>query len=155
MKTSNTGHRFISKGKTCFKIHIHTPDDKTLHRSVGFVRIGEKKGLRKAIKLRNELGREMWGKHWNRVLNDPDLIIRLPHTLEPTYLTVTDQGKTLDVCQAMWSDSESNRHCRRYSLNKYGKLGAYIKAKKALLDAHRDVIDILLFMNRINTIDLK
>lgn len=159
MKTSNyqtnTGHRFISKGKTAFKIHIHTPDDKTLHRSVGFVRIGENKGLRKAIKLRNELGREMWGKHWNRILNQPDLITRLPHTLEPTYLTVTDGGKTLDVCQAMWSDRKGERHCRRYSLNKHGKLGAYIKAKKAILKAHRDVIDILLFMNRINTIDLK
>ena len=50
---TNTGHRFISKGKTAFKIHIHTPDDTVLHRSVGFVRIGEKKGLKKAIKLRN------------------------------------------------------------------------------------------------------
>lgn len=57
---TNTGHRFISKAKTAYKIHIHTPDDKVLHRSVGYIRIGERKGLKKAIKLRNELGREMW-----------------------------------------------------------------------------------------------
>ncbi len=43
--TTNTGHRFISKGKTAYKIHIHTPpEDKILHRSVGgFIRLGEEK----------------------------------------------------------------------------------------------------------------
>lgn len=68
---TNTGHRFISKGKTAFKIHIHTPEDTVLHRSVGFVRIGEEKGLKKAIKLRNELGQQMWGKFWRRLWKIP------------------------------------------------------------------------------------
>lgn len=80
---TNTGHRFISKAKTAYKIHIHTPDDKVLHRSVGFVRLGEKKGLKKAILLRNELGSAMWGKFWRRILKDPYLMTRLPHSLEP------------------------------------------------------------------------
>lgn len=81
--TSNTGHRFISKGKTAYKIHIHAPDDKVVHRSVGFIRIGEKKALEKAIQLRNELGKEMWGKFWNRLLKEPYLMTRLPHDSNP------------------------------------------------------------------------
>ncbi|MBO0236589.1 Fe3+-citrate ABC transporter substrate-binding protein, partial [Vibrio parahaemolyticus] len=35
---TNTGLRFISKAETAFKIHIHTPEDKILHRSVGYIR---------------------------------------------------------------------------------------------------------------------
>ncbi|MCV5979335.1 hypothetical protein OFO29_44000, partial [Escherichia coli] len=67
-----------------FKIHIHTPEDKILHRSVGYIRIGEKKGLKKAIRLRNEIGIKLWGKKlWKRVLNEPELFTRLPHSLEP------------------------------------------------------------------------
>ena len=54
-----------------------------LHRSVGYIRIGEKKGLQKAIKMRNELGVSMWGKFWRRLLKDPYLMTRLPHSLEP------------------------------------------------------------------------
>lgn len=85
---TSTGYRFISKSKNCYKIHIHTPNDKVLHRSVGFVRIGEAEGLRKAVQLRNELGRDMWGKFWARVVNDETLITRLPHSIEPEKITV-------------------------------------------------------------------
>ena len=91
--TTNTGYRFISKGKTAFKIHIHTPDDKVLHRSVGFVRIGEEKALKKALNLRNELGCEMWGKFWNRILKDPYLMTRLPHDLEPKIILKAHASK--------------------------------------------------------------
>ena len=78
-----TGYRFISKGQTAFKIHIHTPEDTVLHRSVGFVRMGEDKALKKTIKLRDELGRKLWGKFWPKVLREPYLMTRLPHSLEP------------------------------------------------------------------------
>lgn len=152
---TNTGYRFITKGKTAFKISIHKPDDTYLYKSVGFVRLGEEKALRKAVKLRNEIGKAHWGKFWPRILNEPNLITRLPHTLEPTYITVTDGGKILDVCQAMWTNKNGERCCRRYSLNKYGKLAAYMKAKRAMLEAHKDVLELLKFMDRVSTIELK
>nr|MVG00930.1 iron ABC transporter substrate-binding protein [Vibrio cholerae] len=41
------------------------------------------------------------------------------------------------------------------SINKHGKLAAYTKTKKALLAAHKDCLDILVFMGRLNSIDLK
>ncbi|AUW02765.1 Fe3+-citrate ABC transporter substrate-binding protein [Vibrio campbellii] len=161
---TNTGHRFISKGKTAFKIHIHTPDDTVLHRSVGFVRIGEKKGLKKAIKLRNELGREMWGKFWRRLLKDPYLMTRLPHSVEPKIVhkpnpTLEDPDNR-DTCYiAKWREfndaGEYKYKTVVRSINKYGKLAAYMQTKKALLDAHKDNLEILTFMGRLNSIDLK
>lgn len=159
---TKTGERFISKGKTAFKIRIHKPDDTLLHRSVGFVRLGEEKALKKAIKLRNELGKQLWGKFWPSILNEPNLITRLPHTLEPVLLTTNcgnaENGEyqyKIDVYQAAWSDKNGQRHCRKYSVNKYGKLAAYMKAKRAMLDAHKDVLELLKFMDRVSTIELK
>ncbi|SJN55041.1 Fe3+-citrate ABC transporter substrate-binding protein [Vibrio ruber] len=161
---TNTGHRFISKAKTAYKIHIHTPDDKVLHRSVGFIRIGEKKGLKKAILLRNELGRQMWGKHWRMLLKDPYLMTRLPHSLEPKIIykprPTKDNPNYRDACYiAAWRTYDEQGKCHFKSvvcsINKHGKLAAYTKTKKALLDAHKDYLDILIFMGRLNSIDLK
>lgn len=161
---TNTGHRFISKAKTAYKIHIHTPEDKVLHRSVGFIRIGEKRGLKKAIKLRNELGREMWGKHWRMLLKDPFLMTRLPHSLEPKIIykprPIKDNPDYRDACYiAAWRTYDDDGKCHFKSvvcsINKHGKLAAYTKTKKALLDAHQDYLDILIYMGRLNSIDLK
>ena len=41
------------------------------------------------------------------------------------------------------------------SINKYGKLAAYLKTKKKLLEVHKDNLEILMFMGRIHSIDLK
>ena len=162
--TTNTGHRFISKGKTAFKVHIHTPDDTVLHRSVGFVKIGEEKGLKKAIKLRNELGHKMWGKFWPRLLKDPYLMTRLPHSIEPKIVhkpsPTKDNPDNRDTCYiAKWREmndlGEYKYKTVVRSINKYGTLAAYIQTKKALLDAHKDNLDILAFMGRLNRIDLK
>ncbi len=108
---TNTGHRFISKSErnTAFKIHIHTPDDTLLERSIGYKIIGEKKALKKAIKLRNQLGREMWKKHWSRVLHDETLITRLPHTLEPKIIkkpspTIAEPNKKTPYYMARWTE---------------------------------------------------
>ncbi len=161
---TNTGHRFISKGKTAFKIHIHTPDDTVLHRSVGFVRIGEEKALQKAIKLRNQLGKEMWGKFWPKLLKDPYLMTRLPHSLEPKIVHKPNPTQTdpqhRDTCYiAKWR--EFNEHGEyKYktvvrSISKYGKLAAYSQTKKALLDAHQDNLELLTFMGRLNSVHLK
>ncbi|MCL9782124.1 Fe3+-citrate ABC transporter substrate-binding protein [Vibrio sp. S4M6] len=161
---SNTGHRFISKAKTAYKIHIHTPDDTVLHRSVGFVRIGEEKGLKKAIRLRNELGLAMWGKFWRRLLKDPYLMTRLPHSLEPKVIykprPKIDDPDFKDECYiAAWRnyDNKGNLMYRSVvcSVNKHGKLGAYTKTKKALLEANKSNLEILEYMGRVSSIDLK
>ncbi|PJC86031.1 Fe3+-citrate ABC transporter substrate-binding protein [Vibrio sp. HA2012] len=161
---TNTGHRFISKGKTAFKIHIHTPDDTVLHRSVGFIRIGEEKALQKAISLRNELGYEMWGKFWKRILQDPYLMTRLPHELEPKIIykahsTKENPDHKEKYYIAKWREYTDDGKCKHRStlcsINKYGKLAAYLKTKKKLLEVHKDNLEILMFMGRINSIDLK
>lgn len=161
---TNTGHRFISKAKTAYKIHIHTPDDKVLHRSVGYVRIGEKKGLQKAIRLRNELGSEMWGKFWRRILKDPYLITRLPHSLEPKIIykprPTKHDPEARDECYiAAWRNYDDNGRLIYKSvvcsIKKHGRLGAYTKTKKALLDANKDNLEILEFMGRLTSIALK
>ena len=162
--TTNTGHRFISKAKTAFKIHIHTPDDKVLHRSVGYVKIGEKKGLKKAIKLRNELGSAMWGKFWRKLLKDPYLMTRLPHSVEPKIIFNLDQLKLIltrkDECYiAAWRNYDKNGKLIYRSIvcsiKKHGRLAAYTKTKKALLEANKDNLEILEFMGRLTSIDLK
>ncbi|WP_375751030.1 Fe3+-citrate ABC transporter substrate-binding protein [Vibrio sp. HN007] len=161
---TNTGHRFISKGKTAFKLHIHTPDDTILHRSVGFVRLGEEEALKKAIKLRNDLGAELWGKHWSKVLKDPYLMTRLPHNLEPKIIykarKKNAEGDNREPYYiAKWIEyTEEGEHKYRSklcSIKKHGKLAAYSMTKRALLEAHKDNIPILLFMGRLNSIDLK
>ncbi|MEH0688369.1 Fe3+-citrate ABC transporter substrate-binding protein [Vibrio cholerae] len=161
---TNTGHRFISKAKTAYKIHIHTPDDKVLHRSVGYVRIGEKKGLQKAIRLRNELGSEMWGKFWRRILKDPYLITRLPHSLEPKIIykprPTKHDPEARDECYiAAWRNYDDNGRLIYKSvvcsIKKHGRLGAYTKTKKALLEANKDNLEILEFMGRLTSIAFK
>lgn len=158
--TTNTGHRFISKGKTAFKIHIHTPDDKILHRSVGFIRLGEEKALKKAIEIRNNLGKDMWGKHWTRLLKDPFLMTRLPHDLEPKIVyksrdPALSEGYYIAKWREYLGNGEFKYRSKVCSIDKHGKLAAYSIAKRALLEAHKDVIDILMFMGRLNSVDLK
>jgi hypothetical protein len=162
--TTNTGHRFISRAKTAFKIHIHTPDDKVLHRSVGYIRVGEKKGLKKAIKLRNELGSAMWGKFWRKLLKDPYLMTRLPHSLEPKIIFKPRPTKAhpnaKDECYiAAWRNYDENGKLIYRSvvcsIKKHGRLAAYSKTKKALLEANKENLEILEFMGRLNSIDLK
>ncbi|MDD9197182.1 Fe3+-citrate ABC transporter substrate-binding protein [Aliivibrio sp. S3MY1] len=162
---TNTGHRFISKSErnTAFKIHIHTPDDKLLEKSVGYKYLGEEKALKKAIKRRNQLGREMWKKHWTRILNDETLITRLPHTLEPKIInkpspTMADPDKKTPYYMARWTeyvDGEKKIKSVIRAITDGCKLQAYTETKRALLDAHAGEIEILKFMGRINFIDLK
>lgn len=135
-----------------------------LHRSVGYVRIGEKKGLQKAIRLRNELGSEMWGKFWRRILKDPYLITRLPHSLEPKIIykprPTKHDPEARDECYiAAWRNYDDNGRLIYKSvvcsIKKHGRLGAYTKTKKALLEANKDNLEILEFMGRLTSIALK
>lgn len=146
---TSTGYRFISEGTNAYKVSIHLPDDTYVYSSIGFVTLGKKAALRKAIKTRNELGHRAWGKFWRRVLKEHDLIISLPHNLEPKL------SKCGTYYAAYWSDENKKRKCRKRSVEKYGKLAAYMQCKRVLLDAHRKNLELLLFMDRLSTIDLK
>ncbi len=159
-----TDLRFISKGDTAFKIHIHLPDDTVVHRSVGFVRIGEKNALKKAIRLRDSIGKKSWGSHWHKILLDPDVFLRLPHSLEPTLImkhkpTIDEPDRKIPYYIAKWCISHENGK-RKYksmlaSVERYGKLGAYNRAKRALMEAHRDILPILTRLERFNIVKLK
>ncbi|EGR3070265.1 Fe3+-citrate ABC transporter substrate-binding protein [Vibrio parahaemolyticus] len=146
--------RYIYTSKTAYKIRIPTPDGKGIFRSVGFVRSGKREALKRATKLRNTLGKEVWHEHWDLVLKTPDLLANLPFTIEPTlYDQPTGDNTSIPVYRVMWGEYDpklgrSKRVLRQYSLNKHGKLGAYLKAKKAIYDAHKEVYGLLIFMGR-------
>ena len=156
---TNTGHRFVSKARTAYKIHIHTPDDTVLHRSVGYIKIGEKRGLRKAIKLRNELGYAMWGKFWKVIIKDPALITRLPHSLEPKIVfkpnpNLSDPNHRDECYLAKWMEWDGNKRTLKTvvrSVRKHGRLAAYTQTKRALLEGNKKHIDILQFMGRVGS----
>lgn len=157
---TSTGHRFISKAKTAYKIHIHTPQDTIHHRSVGYIRIGEKAGLRKAIKIRNEIGYSLWGKFWKQILKDPALITRLPHSLEPKIVfkphpTMSDPDNRHECYIAKWIkwDENGNQKISTVvkSIKKHGRLSAYTQTKRALLEGNKEHIEILQFMGRVGS----
>lgn len=154
--STKTIHRFISKRDGSFKIHIHTPDDKILSRSVGYKKIGEKAALKKAVKLRNDLGFAMWGKHWRRVLSDETLFLRLPHSFEPNHgYDKCGDGYVMEVCRANITAKDGTKFCRKRSVNKYGRKGAYLETKKIMLDYYADVIELMIYMGRITEKQVK
>lgn len=152
MVKTETLPKYISEGKTAYKVHITTPDKKVTHRSVGFIRMGKKKALKKAVKLRNDLLKEVWGVHWQSVLNCENFLLKLPRTLEPIFCT-DKTGR--EYYRAMFTDANGNRHCRKRSVEKHGKLGAYIELKKIILEAHASSMNLITKTERIVTIGLK
>ncbi|HAV1574506.1 TPA: Fe3+-citrate ABC transporter substrate-binding protein [Vibrio parahaemolyticus] len=155
---SNTGYRFISKGKTAFKISIPKPDGSYTYRTVGFVRLGEEKALKKAIIERNKKGKEIWGKFWHQVVSDWTLLARLPRNLEPRHYLASDKESQAGEYRANWvmrKGDEVVKVARRYSCDEHGKLTAYLLAKKALMHAHKNNLELLAFMGRNSLIGLK
>ncbi|MDF9399171.1 Fe3+-citrate ABC transporter substrate-binding protein [Vibrio sp. 1180_3] len=160
---TNTGHRFISETNTAYKIHIHCPDDSVLHMSVGYLKCGKSKGLRKAVALRNRHGFDMWGKYWKIVLRQPEVFTRLPHSLEPKVIhkprpTKLEPDRTKPYYIAKWVVyGEGTKKTRSVlaSIDRYGKLAAYSKAKKALMNANKHNLGILSYMGRVGILDLK
>lgn len=155
---SNTGYRYISKSSSVFKIRIQTLEGKVIHRSIGFVRIGEKKALEKAVKLRDELGVAIWGQFWFRLLSEPYIMTRLPQSIEPKIIhkpkpTKEDPNNRYSCYIAKWREynlmGEYQYRTMVRSINKHGKLTAYISTKKALLDAYQDKLDLLSFKGRL------
>ncbi|MFC5081069.1 hypothetical protein VTH8203_03954 [Vibrio thalassae] len=156
--TSNTRYRFISKSNSSFKVRIQTLEGKVLHRSLGFIRLGEEKALEKAVQLRDELGVEIWGQFWFRLLSEPYILKRLPKSVEPKIIhkpkpTKDDPNNRYSCYIAKWREynmtGEYKNKTMVRSINKYGKLTAYLETKKALLDAYQDRLDLLSFKGRL------
>lgn len=148
---TNTGFRFISKSDVAFKITIPRPEGGFLYRTVGLLRLGEDKALSKAINERDQLGKELWGKFWKRIISDYTYLSHLPRNLEPTYFLDPKDASKLGEYRANWMkyvDGKKVKVARRYKVNVYGKLGAYMLAKKELQEAYKDKLDLLKFMGR-------
>ncbi|HCG6701213.1 TPA: Fe3+-citrate ABC transporter substrate-binding protein [Vibrio alginolyticus] len=158
---TNTGERFISlrsDGKA-YKIHVHMPDDTVKHASVGCVKLGQKKGLKKAIQVRNKIGKEAWGKHWTRVLKDEALITGLPHNLEPRLVQrIESNGRKLNVYEFQYYervDGKRKKRLFRRSVDKYGKMGAYAQVKRKIQEVYAEQIALMRDMSRVNLISLQ
>ncbi|EPI0765643.1 hypothetical protein ACSYOM_004447 [Vibrio alginolyticus] len=92
-----------------------------------------------AVKERDRIGKEEWGKFWPRVLSDQDLLSRLPRN--PNWMKYKDGKRVKAGC--------------RYSCREHGKLGAYTKAKQALLNAYHSDLALLSFMGRAPNVTLQ
>ncbi|MFM2618660.1 Fe3+-citrate ABC transporter substrate-binding protein (plasmid) [Vibrio alginolyticus] len=152
---SNTGYRFITKKKTCYAVSVPKPEGGYVRRSVGFVRIGEKKALRKATKIRNQIGKELWGRCWDRVRKQFNLLARLPKSLDPRLTTI--DGKQYYVARyTKYDENDQKReHFIKVSVSAHGKLAAWTLAKRKLLKAHSDVMDVLLHIEKVSSVQLK
>lgn len=143
--------RFMSISEKAIKLHIPTPDDGMSHHSVGYLKLGVDEAYKKALKLRNLRGKTLWKSHWNNVIGDPDYLYRLPKNLEPLLMTTASGNEYYRAMPTI----EGKRKCIKRSVNKYGKLGAYLHCKRALLEAYEEYLPILSFMGRLPTIKLK
>ncbi|KAB0482436.1 Fe3+-citrate ABC transporter substrate-binding protein [Vibrio chagasii] len=142
--------RFMSMTDKAIKLHIPTPDDNISYHSLGHLKLGVGQTYKKAIKLRNTVGKELWKSHWPKIVSDPYFLSSLPKNLEPL-LMVTKSGQK--YYRAM-PTINGKRKCIKRSVNKYGKLGAYLQCKKELLDAYEEYLPILSYMGRLPTIKL-
>ena len=153
-------YRFISKGKTAFKISLPTPEGKRINRSIGFVRKGESKAIKEAIKLRNELGRDHWKKFWPRVLRDEKLLHRISKmNVQPRLTTikynVNGNEFKKEVYCVQWMDENGVQCYASRATKKHGRAAAYLIAKRIMYDGMERYLDILLYMEIITRADLR
>ncbi len=151
--------RFISFGTKSVKIHLHLPDDTMYHRNIGSMKMGAAKAIKTAIRLRNKVGKKYWGPHWDRVLNEESFFERMPHSLTPVIVhkprTLKDGTRVSSPYYlAKWLDRERSTKEHRYfksrviSIEKHGKLSAFIKAQQALHEGYAHYIPIIQYMDR-------
>ncbi|ELP5898618.1 Fe3+-citrate ABC transporter substrate-binding protein [Vibrio vulnificus] len=155
---TNTGFRFISKSDVAFKITIPRPHGGYLYRTVGLLKLGEEKALRRAIKERDQLGKGLWGKFWSKIISDYAYLSNLPKNLEPMYFLDPADTSKLGEYRANWIENVDGKKCkvaRRYRVNAHGKLGAYMLAKKELQEAYKDKLELLKFMGRNSALTIK
>ncbi|WP_367989823.1 Fe3+-citrate ABC transporter substrate-binding protein [Vibrio sp. NTOU-M3] len=143
---------YISKSKTAFKVYVPLPQGGYIHRTIGFILIGEKHALNKALKLRNQLGFTHWGVHWKRLLADPKLLLKLPRTLEP--IVTYENG--IETYRAMWTEYSSDgsriRRCMKRSTDKHSRLSAYTQCKRKLESVYSEYHDLIRHMDRKNLV---
>lgn len=151
--------KFISDTARAVKIHVHMPDDTIVHKSFGALRDREK-ARKRAIKERDRIGKKAWGHFWERVLYEEGFFERIPHSLEPALVrkpATLKSGERVrrDYYLAKWVNWEKTtprgktyNKTRLFSIEKYGKLGAYSMAKKALQEGNKDYIDVVKHMDR-------
>lgn len=138
-----------------FKISIPSLNVSTrIHKSVGAKKLGYVIGLRKAQKLRNELGRDVWGKHWGKILSEPWLLKRLPYSLEPKRLIKNGVNVDHEYYRVTYYKEERVKVEELFSINKLGTLPAYIQAKERMQELYADKIPLLQHMGRISIIKL-
>ncbi len=151
--------RFISFGTKSVKIHLHLPDDTMYHRNIGSIKIGAAKAIKTAIRLRNKIGKKYWGPYWDRVLNEESFFERMPHSLTPALVYKPRTLKNGEIARspyylAKWLDRERSTKEHRYfksrvfSIEKYGKLSAFIKAQQALHEGYADYVPVMQYMER-------
>ncbi|WP_432773903.1 hypothetical protein [Vibrio parahaemolyticus] len=150
---SNTGYRFISEAKrgSTFKVTIPMPEGGYFYASVGYKRIGKRRGIRKAVNVRNKAGKKLWGKHWDRVRREFNLLSRLPRNLEPILWT-DNTGRRYYISSYCTYESiydrKQEKHALKASVDKHGRMGAYAIVKRALLEAYKDNLELMSYMNR-------
>lgn len=153
---SNTGYRFITKSEnnTCFKVSVPKPEGGYQYASLGYLKLGERRAMRVAINKRNKIGKHLWGKYWEKVRTDFTLLARLPRSLEPRIWTGETGLKyyrfsyVSDVFDKESGKFVRKKICRKVSISRLGRLAAYAKAKRMILDVYEPDIALLKFMNR-------
>ncbi|MEH0785147.1 hypothetical protein H4F26_20275 [Vibrio alginolyticus] len=108
-----------------------------------------------ATKIRNQIGKELWGRCWDRVRKQFNLLARLPKSLDPRLTTI--DGKQYYVARyTKYDENDQKReHFIKVSVSAHGKLAAWTLAERKLLKAHSDVMDVLLHIEKVSSVQLK
>jgi len=154
----NTNHRFISKkvDSECYAITIPNPKDTKLkiNFSIGYLKSGENKALLKAIQKRNNEGKKAWGKYWKLLLDNPKLLTRMPHDLEPELI---HKPRTLKNGEIAYTDYyivryrplllEDEVKTKLFRCDP-DKLTAYTKARKFMMEVYKPYLGFIAFLDR-------
>lgn len=142
--------RFIYPTDSRLKIRIPNPSGGNYSTSVGITKIGHEAGLKRALMIVSETGAEMWGEFWHIIIEDTDLLKRLPRSLEPVLSKDTEKnGSERMIYRSMWyewNNGERTRVCRKVSVDAYGLNDAYRMAKQHILNAYKDLLPFLQYL---------
>ncbi|WP_407552643.1 hypothetical protein [Vibrio parahaemolyticus] len=120
----------------------------------GLFASGRRKGYARPPRFATKSAK-LWGRFWDRVRKQFNLLARLPKSLDPRLTTIN--GKQYYVARYTKYDASNQKHEHsiKVSVNAYGKLAAWTIAKRKLLDAYSDVIDVLMHIEKVSTVKLK
>lgn len=131
-------------------IRIPKPNGKVYSATVGKKKRGHDAALKIAISKVREVGSEMWAEFWSDILNDPNRLKELPHSVEPTLTQEKDRhGKTVIIYRAIWtieSEGKRKRICKKTRVNTHGYEESYRISKQHLLTAHNRWLPLIQFL---------